>query len=89
MIYPNSSQVHKNQSSRRGRGYNHSSNSSHLATTTLPPPAASRGSGRRDTVAPEPNERPVAWASQGEARGGHSGQGRGRKKRLAANFSTE
>jgi hypothetical protein len=90
-------QVHKNQSTRgRGGGGGKTTSSDQKGQ------AASSGSGQPDivaagvtdrdisVVAPETTDRVVNWVNQAQASGPPArDQGRGRKKRLAANFQTE
>jgi hypothetical protein len=90
-------QVHKNQSTRgRGGGGGKTTSSDQKGQ------AASSGSGQPDVVAagvtdrdisvvaPETTDRVVNWVNQAQASGPPArDRGRGRKKRLAANFQTE
>ena len=87
-------QVHKHQTSRgSARGHHSTSARQPLpAATAQASQGASRGSIRKDTVAPEQSyEQASNWVQPGEGRGapGAAGQSRGRKKRLAANFHPE
>ena len=87
-------QVHKHQTSRgSARGHHSTSARQPLpAVAAQASQGASRGSIRKDTVAPEQSyEQASNWVQPGEGRGapGAAGQSRGRKKRLAANFQPE